>query len=498
MGLPYKKTDYMKNINKILVIGLLSMLAIACSEDKDNMLQVAKGNLVTEISLDVTDDGIILADTGDVANVKVVAKPLDAEDIGYYEYKSGDTKVFTVDSKGIVTATGPGSAILSVVAKNNANVTAKCNVLVVGTRISGIEIKEDYKNRVVTRTNTIGPTFDLSQQITILPADANVKLLKYTSSNPAVATVDENGLVTPIWEGETQIRAEATDKSGVFDICNLTVKITPVSSIAVGANYQNFSVNNLFNGANDETLPVTISKGLYSYANWITVLPYTATRNTLEYISSDPNIVSVEADASNYLVVTPKSGGTATIDINATDGYSATVQSKVTVHSVLDRTGWTIKESSPSGAVADGTDLWGGPIANLIKDNGDAAGLIKAGAPGGPAAGSDVYFVIDMAQQKTFDYFIVSGTWSGNINTGVKINNLALFGSNNGSTFDPIEGEKTISTGQYNTFIKLNASYTYRYVKVVVKNTSYGYNPSGNTYQKVTHYVIKNFRLASK
>lgn len=486
----------MKKIYTILTIGLMAIFIIACSDENESTLSVVKGDLLTEISLQVSENGIILANTGDTATVIVLAKPKEAEDLGYYEYKSADTKVFTIDSKGFITATGPGSAKLSVVAKNNADVTASCNVLVVGTRIETIEIKEEYKNRTITRTNTVGPTFELSQQITILPDSANIKLLKYTSSNPAVATVSENGLVTPIWEGETQIRAEAMDKSGVFDICNLTVNITPVASIAVGASYQEFSINNLFNGASDETLPVTIAKGTANTSR-ITVLPTTATRNTLEYISSDPNVVTVEANTSNNLVVTPVGAGTTTITINTTDGYGATSQAKVTVHEVIDRKNWTIKESSPSGAVLDGSDSWGGPIENIIAKDG-AAGLIKAGAPGGPDATSDVYFVVDMGKQQVFDYCIVTGTWSGNFNSGVKINNLTLFGSNNGTTFEAIETAKTISTSQYNTYLKLGASYSYRYVKVVVKSTSNGYNATGTSSQKVTHYVIKDFMLASK
>ncbi|MDR0823994.1 MAG: Ig-like domain-containing protein [Prevotella sp.] len=486
----------MKNFNKLLIVGFAAIAAIACSDDKNNILQEAASNLVKEITLDVNGGEIVLADAGDMTTVKVTAKPTDAEDIGYYEFRSGDTKVFTVDNKGVITATGQGSALLSVVAKNNASVTAKCNVLVVGTRITSIEISNTYKDYTVTRTNAAGPSFNLLQQITILPSDANTKLLKYTSSNPEVATVTENGVVTAVWKGQTEIKAEATDKSGVFAVCKLTVNITPVTSIAVGANVQKIRLNTLFNDDN-ENLVYTVTKGTANAAR-ITVLPTTATLNILDYISSAPAVIAVAANASNNLEITPKTGGTANVTINSTDGSNLSAQAQVEVYSILDRSRWTIKESTPSGSVTESNgDVWGGPIENVIRDD-DAAGLIKAGAPGGPAAGSDVYFVVDLGEAKAFNYMIVSGTWSGGINTGVKINRLTLYGSNDGTTFTALGPDRTISTSTYNTMMwldGLNTSNLYRYVKVVVTSTSYGYSANGNANQKVTHYVIRNFRL---
>lgn len=59
--------------------------------------------------------------------------------------------------------------------------------------------------------------------VTVLPINAVDKTLTWTSSDESVATVDANGKVTAIEEGEALIIATATDGSGKADTCRLTV-----------------------------------------------------------------------------------------------------------------------------------------------------------------------------------------------------------------------------------------------------------------------------------
>lgn len=59
--------------------------------------------------------------------------------------------------------------------------------------------------------------------VAIEPEDAHLKDLEWTSSDEKVATVDSNGVVTPVGEGTTEIKAATTDSSGLHDVCLLTV-----------------------------------------------------------------------------------------------------------------------------------------------------------------------------------------------------------------------------------------------------------------------------------
>lgn len=60
---------------------------------------------------------------------------------------------------------------------------------------------------------------------TVLPEDAEDKVLAWESSSNEVATVSGDGLVTAIGEGTCTITCSATDGSGVYAVCEVKVEI---------------------------------------------------------------------------------------------------------------------------------------------------------------------------------------------------------------------------------------------------------------------------------
>jgi len=58
----------------------------------------------------------------------------------------------------------------------------------------------------------------------------------WSSSNPAVATVDKNGKVTPVKSGSTVVKATAADGSGQFASFTFTVNCSPETVTISGAN----------------------------------------------------------------------------------------------------------------------------------------------------------------------------------------------------------------------------------------------------------------------
>ena len=127
-------------------------------------------------------------------------------------WKSSNTDVVTVDSKGKIQARSVGSAIVKVSA---GSVSASCKITVVQpvTRIS--------LNRSSVSMNA-GETFQLTASVQ--PSTANNKEITWSSDTPETATVSENGLVTALKKGTAVITAEAQDGSGVKETSKITVQ----------------------------------------------------------------------------------------------------------------------------------------------------------------------------------------------------------------------------------------------------------------------------------
>jgi len=63
----------------------------------------------------------------------------------------------------------------------------------------------------------------LSQHVTLEATAKGNKALVWSSSDTSVATVDENGRVTPLSEGDTFITVALTDDASVTAVCSVLV-----------------------------------------------------------------------------------------------------------------------------------------------------------------------------------------------------------------------------------------------------------------------------------
>lgn len=499
-------------MNKISIYLLLMLVAsftfTACGDDEAGYTPEVIDNPVSGVTVtNATTDGIVLPDAGATTTVNVALTPANGGDAEryYFEYTSSDPNIFTVDENGLITAVGAGSAILNVVAQNNTYVKTSCKVTVVGTRITAIDLPAGL--------TTLHPNYlDLRTAATITPSDASIQTLSYTSSNPLAATVDEGGIVWPVWEGATTITATATDGSGVSATCEITVTITPVASIIFRAITLNLISNVIATNATSGTLHVntrrnllsstecnpdiTITKsGTNSGSNRFIYQPSTASRITLSYTSSAPTVVNVESDASNNLVIKPQpnSPGTATVLIEATDGHGAAATLTVVNHAVYDRTGWSVVDHSPDGAY----NGEGGPAENIISDEDVTGSLVKPDTyNNNPQGFTESYFVVDLGSPTKFDYMLTETVWSTAVAAnGYRINRISLYGANtfNGTStsWTAIQENITLNHSSYYIVpIQLSQLSTYRYVKVVAWN-----NSTTASYKAYPVWLIKNFWL---
>ena len=88
--------------------------------------------------------------------------------------------------------------------------------LVLGVRVTEISLQE------TATVLSSGGTVHLAA--TVLPENATMKDLIWESSDPSVAAVSQEGLVTGLMPGQTMIKATAADGSGVSASCGVTVR----------------------------------------------------------------------------------------------------------------------------------------------------------------------------------------------------------------------------------------------------------------------------------
>lgn len=162
--------------------------------------------------------------------------------------------------------------------------------------------KEKDKSVAVTevRLNKTATTLvegDTEELIaTVMPENATDKSVVWESSNETVVTVEQDGLVKAVREGDAQITVTA--KNGVSASCLVGVSKKDIPVTGIKLNYISMELN--------------VGTGGKLTA---TVEPENATVQDVEWKSSDPAVVAVH---NGY--VTAKSEGKATITVTTVDG----------------------------------------------------------------------------------------------------------------------------------------------------------------------------------
>ena len=129
-------------------------------------------------------------------------------------WSSSNKKIVTVSKKGVITAKGYGTATVTCSSMDGSGKRASCKVTV---------------RRYVTslKLNRTKLTLQLKKSAALTakltPANADVKKLKWSSSDKKIATV-KNGVVTAKKLGTCYITCKAMDGSGKKARCRVTVK----------------------------------------------------------------------------------------------------------------------------------------------------------------------------------------------------------------------------------------------------------------------------------
>ena len=260
------------------------------------LVKVGAPVLVTDVTVQPTELNL---KTDGTYQLSVSVLPSNADERGV-TFESSNTAVATVSASGLITAKGPGSATITVTAKDSSGKKATCTVTVTQP-VKGVTVSP---SSVVIQKDNV-------QKLTasVVPENATNKKLIYKSSNETVAVVSNDGIITARSEGWATITVCSEENQAIYGTCTVKVGL-PVYVTKITL----------------DTTNVTMWAGATRQLG-VSIEPANADIKNVTYGSSNPDVATVSSNG----LITAKKKGTATITVTATDGSGKSASCAVIV-----------------------------------------------------------------------------------------------------------------------------------------------------------------------
>ena len=306
-------------------------------------------------------------------------------------WTSSDEEVATVDETGLVTAVGAGEADITV-SVSDANISSTTHVKVVITP-TGVEAPDSIE--LVTNGEN---SKALGAKMT--PEDATKVKLAYESSDESVATVDENGVVTAVADGECVITtyviadipatAESAEAKPVVD--EVTSSEAEVADSAADSEAPDDAAASEPEGTTDSSFGV-VPDGL-SAETKVTV----TTKVESIILDKTEGILNVGGSVTINATVTPDNATNASVNWSSSDESVATVDSSGKVTAVAAGSATITATSESDGDVSADYALTvnkaaAKPATNYSGTGSSAGAATKPSytAPSTPSASTPTY-----------------------------------------------------------------------------------------------------------
>ena len=212
LGLTWSSSD-----PSIVMVDVDGNLAAVGTGTAEVALSSEDGKLSASgvIKVVVSPTGLTLPETltltegGDGQSLAATVEPADATDYTI-TYASSDESVAAVDAAGNVTTVAAGEADVTAEIAGNG-LMATCHV-VVTPAVEALYLSDDAV--------TLGTGDDATLTLYAEPEEVDVSAAVWTSSDESIATVDEEGTVTAVAEGEATVTATL---GGMEAVCEVTV-----------------------------------------------------------------------------------------------------------------------------------------------------------------------------------------------------------------------------------------------------------------------------------
>lgn len=267
--------------------------AVTAISDADPTKKASLSVIVLQPVTDITiEDVPPELPLGKNQKLKAAVEPTDASDTAV-NWESSDRSVMYI-LNGVLVPRSTGFATLICIAADGSEVSAS----------QQIEIYEPVASLRLSAPETVYLGTPVRLTAEVKPADAKYRDVAWSVSDPRLATVDKDGLLTPLGAGQLTVTATAGDKKA-----SVQMKIVkPVTSLKLDRQ----------NGELKRGGKLRLSA---------VPEPADATDKRVIWTSSDPSVASVQNGT-----VTAKKGGFATITATAPggDGVTAVFTLKVT------------------------------------------------------------------------------------------------------------------------------------------------------------------------
>lgn len=155
---------------------------------------------VGSVTLDKTDASL---EIGQSLTLTATVLPENAADKSV-EWKSTNPAIAEVDQNGTVTAISSGAVTITVTT-NDGEKAAACEITVTEVFVPVESVTFEHTDLIVFK----GDSYQIN--VTVLPENATNKTITWTSSDPAIASISPEGIITGLGSGQVEITAKAGD-----------------------------------------------------------------------------------------------------------------------------------------------------------------------------------------------------------------------------------------------------------------------------------------------
>lgn len=235
------------------------------------------GYAVAEVKLSADKTALMEGDTVQI-NAEILPEQANGNALHWY---SSNTAVATVDENGKVTAVAAGDVTIGAQADNEVSGTIDLHI---DYKLTGIKMEQETASTQVP--------FPIQLKVTPVPEQAALPTIKWSSADEKVATVNDNGVVTPKQAGKVRITAQA---GSFFAECLVTVTKAELEDVQLNTDSLVLAVRNT-----DKLTQVTEPKNINKRITW-------------KWSSSNAAVVSVDQNGN----IRANKEGTAYITVEA-------------------------------------------------------------------------------------------------------------------------------------------------------------------------------------